>query len=167
MPTFLCLGKRRGTGEGRLPIGLHHDFAMKQRFKIQLTYCMHRFPHRLWHLHDLGMLLGYSVQKRNLEFGVQLKKKNVAWGLFSLHHIYWPAPVTLTLLGDTWSSWPFIWTSEIWTKVSTDTNYLNIAESCMLWPIFVSLQVSTWPPATQILPWEFSMNSQYFPAYEF
>ena len=27
MPTFLCLRKRRGTGEGRLHIGLNHDLS--------------------------------------------------------------------------------------------------------------------------------------------
>lgn len=99
----------------------------------------------------------FCTQKKPWVWCSTEKKNNVAWGLFSLHHIYWPAPVTPTLLGDTWSCWPFIWTSKIWTKASTEINYLNIAESCMLWPIFVNLQCS---PGHQLpkyfhenLPW--------------
>ena len=110
MPNFLCLGKRRGTGEGRLQVRLDRDLVMKQRFKIQLSYWMHQFPHYMWQLHDVGTLLCYPVQKRNLEFGVQLKKiqpEDCSPYITSTDQFLLPQP----FLQAHGHSWPFIWTS--------------------------------------------------------
>lgn len=59
---------------------------------------------------------------------------------------------------------PLLEHRDIWTKIGPGICYLNIAVHGMPCPMFVSKfatheQVYTWLPATQILPWEFSMNS--------
>lgn len=117
---------------------------------------MGQFPHYKWQLHDLGMLLCYSVKKKkSLEFNWE---KSLRIALPTSHpliifshlspscrHMNTPSP----LLGQ----------HDIWTKVDTEICYLNIVVCCMPCPLFIRLlHVSKCSPGYQLPPRHFYEN---------